>query len=83
MEKKDLVVNLEFKCKGNKGRVIKIEDDFFSVLWIDTKQFYDYPYDKGLLKSMVVEVKEEVEIKEDVEVKKKPGRPKTKKVEEN
>ncbi|MFA5557916.1 MAG: hypothetical protein WDA59_00445 [Methanofastidiosum sp.] len=52
MKKKDLVVNLDFKCNGNKGRVVKVEDDFFTILWVNTKQFYDYPYDEKLLESM-------------------------------
>jgi hypothetical protein len=54
MEQKDLVMNMEFECNGNKGRIVKIEEDFFTILWVDTKQFYDYPYDKTLLKSMIL-----------------------------
>ena len=54
MVKNDLLMNIDFECNGNKGRVIKIEEDFFTILWTETKQFYDYPYDKELLKSMIL-----------------------------
>ncbi len=60
MEKKDLSLNIEFVCNGNKGRIIKIEKDFFTILWIDKNQKYDYPYNEILLKSMVLTEKEKV-----------------------
>lgn len=54
MEQKDLYMNMEFECNGNKGRIIKIEEDFFTILWVETKQIYNYPYDKDLLKSIIL-----------------------------
>lgn len=55
MEKKDLVMNVEFlNSKGIKGRIVKIDDNTFTILWVDTGQFCDYVYNEGLLKSLVV-----------------------------
>ncbi len=62
MDKKDLIINMEFTISHKpdlKGRVVKLEEDTFTILWVDTKQFYDYPYDEGLLKSMVVKGSED------------------------
>lgn len=53
MVKNNLSMNMDFECNGNKGRIVQIEEDFFTILWIETKQFYDYPYDEELLKSII------------------------------